>query len=163
MGTTARIYLVTDHEDPEEHTLWERSVAAMHSRPEVVLFQYMDGYPRSDHGLGLLDHLDDAFATAPSRILRVASELAVHLLVEAAIRSGRVAESGYNLVPSHPTVGAIVCYDYLVICHARTKEMPTVRVQRGCLWHTEDDFVRVQAEDDAGYELLFASKQETAL
>ncbi len=158
MGTTARIYLVTDHEDPQQHELGLRLNMAKHSRPEVVLFQYMDGYPRSEHGLGVLDRLEAAFATAPPRILRVASELAVHLLIEAAGRSKRVDESGYNLVPSHPTVGAIICYDYLVICHARTKEAPTIYVQLGSLWRREKDFARFQADDEAGYELLLASQ-----
>ena len=84
MGTTARIYLVTDYDDPQQHDLALRRITAQHSRPEVTLFQYMDGYPRSEPGHGVLDRLDDAFATAPPRILRVASELAVHLLIEAA-------------------------------------------------------------------------------
>ena len=158
MGTTARIYLVTDHGDPQQYDLAQRRSMAAHSRPEVVLFQYMDGYPRSDHGHGVLDRLEHAFATAPARVLRVASEFAVHLIIEAARSSEHVAESGYNLVPSGPTVGAITSYDYFVICHCRTKEPPTVYVQLGCLWRTEEDFASDQADDDAGHELLPASK-----
>lgn len=160
MGTTARIYLVTDRERDTE-TRAARINFAQHLRPEVTLFQYMDGYPRCPHGNGVLDRLEAAFATAPKRVLEVASELAVHLIVEAAKRTKDPATTGYNLVPSHPTVGAITYNDYLVICHAGVEEPPTVLVQLGCLWRTEGDFKRAQADDQAGYELLLASRGQS--
>lgn len=153
MGTTARIYLVDDVENPKVRTLGERITYAKHRPPVVTLFQYMDGYPRTPSKGGVLDRLEAAFEHAPPHVLCAAERLAVYLLLG---QNGDEREGHYNLVPRTPTVGAITYYDYLVICHRRVDEPPSIFVQLGCLWRTEADFVDAQAADEKAHALLEA-------
>ncbi len=139
MSTTARIYFVDDIGSPDE-SLDVRNCAAKHRAYNACLFVYSTGYPRAGlrrtSGVGVLDRLESLISEVPDRALRASGELSGHLV----LRSYESEFYGFTVVPTNPTVGALTSFEYLVVCHYRTTEKPSLFVQKGCLWQTEKDF-----------------------
>ncbi len=135
MSTTARIYFVDDIGNPDE-PLDVRNCAARHRAHNACLFIGIDGHPRNVSETGVLDRLEKLIEIAPDRALRSSGELAAAMIVSQYKRPEEVVD----VWPTNPTVGAITSYVYLVVCHSRTAEKPSLFLQKGCLWQTEKDF-----------------------
>lgn len=154
MSTTARIYFVDDVGNPDE-SLDSRNYAARHRAHNACLFVYSTGYPR--HGsYGVLDRLEALIAEVPDRALRASGELSGHLV----LRSYESDDYGFTVVPSNPTVGTLTSFEYLVVCHSRTTEKPSLFVQKGCLWWPEKEFFNGEHWSPREWGQLWAWEQD---
>lgn len=138
MSTTARMYFVQDVVPRQLPSYEERVYQAKHRAPDAVLWVVEDGYPRRKSSGGLLDEFESflsAIAFKPA--INHARMLAGQFVWWHADRD----TSDLNIYPTVPTVGAIVSWEYLIICHP-VYPSPTVLVREGWVWQKEKDLDR---------------------